>query len=61
MLFSTFGKLAMILIFFEISNTNGYSIKQKSKGSEWWMKKQIRTLQRELAKFEEITGKYALL
>ena len=68
MLFSTFGKLAVILIFFGFSNTNGYSIKQKSRdeseesvkkvNSEWWMKKKIRTLERELAQFEEIVGKY---
>ena len=68
MLFPTLGKLAVILIFFEFSNTNGYSIKQKSRdesgesfkkvNSEWWMKKKIRTLERELAQFEEIVGKY---
>ena len=68
MLFPTFGKLAVILIFLGFSNTNGYSIKQKSKNeyeesvkkvnAEWWMKKKIRTLERELAQFEEMFGKY---
>ena len=71
MLFSTFGKLSIILIFFEFSSTNGYSIKQKSRdeleepgvktNSEWWIKKKIRTLERELAQFEEIFGKYLRL